>query len=446
MRRLFFALLGILGAAGPPLIACTERSVGVVERVDAGGDAASTSPPPDHTVVKEDASLDAGPVFDSEGWVRLDLDPYNDCGFYAAPSKEKLPAPVTWEACPPAVSSMGWNGKQIKITWPPTATGQALMPPTAGWVDATGKAWLIVSPLTGTSTYEFVTEADGPVHLAMKRRLGGECRFIERTLHERRAVFTAVQESKNTLYRIGAIGGDVDGTPAVLESWGDGLRRAYAAGPSSYFVLGDGNLRPWVPGGAPLAKVTNTDPGQIHAPRFVGDAMFFTVDTLAYSRIKVHTIDEGVRDFVSFGNDVSANAADFGTDGKDMVWTEAFGRASTSEPWSKIDIVTATFTADPAKIQKRRVRSEVAGVGAAPFTVGCGYAGHDVRTAGGGGTRLVRLSDGRSWRLIQASGIGLQGILAITCDEVFVRAAVTNTESQLYRIRLDSLGPGEAAD
>jgi hypothetical protein len=194
--------------------------------------------------------------------------------------------------------------------------------------------------------------------------------------------------------------------------------------------------------------LTFGDPGQGGGFVFAGDVLFFTIGDLYFRRIKVYAPDAGLNDFVSFGNDVAANAADLGTDGKDMVWTEAFGRAAPGDAWTTINIMTAPFTADPSKLQKRRLRSEIGGLGIEPYTVGCGYAAHYVRDKAAG-QRLVRLSDGRSWRLkgISENGFAyaVQETLAITCEELFFRSG-TEENFNVARVRLDSLGPGEPAD
>jgi hypothetical protein len=162
----------------------------------------------------------------------------------------------------------------------------------------------------------------------------------------------------------------------------------------------------------------------------------------------VYSPSDGARDLISFGNDVSANATAFGTDGIDMVWIEATGRATTSAAWTTIDIMTSPFTSDASKVQKRRLRSEKGSIYEA-FAVGCGYAAHNYSSVElGNGVRVVRLSDGHSWRLSNVGGDG-SGLLfntprAITCDDVFVN--IDDGHVNTLRIRLDSLGSGEAAD
>jgi hypothetical protein len=166
-----------------------------------------------------------------------------------------------------------------------------------------------------------------------------------------------------------------DRRPQLIEHWDDGLGRSYYAGPLSYFTLGAGNaVRSWTPGAPPLGNVVLTDPGQMSARIFVGEELFYEVTNLSYGRIKVYSPANGARDLVSFGDDVSKRAVNFGTDGVDMVWVEAFGRAAVGDPWSTIDIVTAKYTTEAGAIQKRRLRSEGSAVGVAPFVVGCGYA------------------------------------------------------------------------
>jgi hypothetical protein len=436
-----------------PFAACSSEptaSPGADSAVDAREEPARG----DYFVAPPDAE-DAGPVFTQDGWVRLDFDPDYNCGIFAAPSAGKMPPPFEWEPCPAIVASKGWSCQKIKVTWPPPSAGTITMtPPPDGWTDTAGKAWLVVSPQAGASHFRMVAEADGPVHLALTYPRGGACSLTNGSLDGHRFVISAVRDdlSASKILRWGAIGGDVDALPVVLEGWTDGQSRGYFAGPNAYFALGEDAVRPWAPDAGALAKLSITDPGQAGDFVFVGDALFFTVGTIPYHRIKVYTPADGLRDFVSFGNDVSQHAADFGSDGKDMVWTEAFGRATTNDPWATINIVTAPYTSDPTKIVKRRLRSEVGNVGATPFTVGCGYVIHEIYPSGGSGRRLVRLSDGQSWILRGATDGGasfsLQSALAITCDEIFFRAGTTlpDLDYTIVRIRIDSLGPGEAAD
>lgn len=445
MKRLAAAILPIIVGVLIPFAACSDGRVTSSAAVDAAADATMDAP---H--VDQSASGDSGPDFNSDGWVRVGFD--QNCEFYAAPSADRMPTPIEWEPCSSTALSLGFACRQIKITWPASALGVQMAQSPSGWVDGSGKAWLATSRLFGKTVLKFVAEVDGAVHLAVTHQTG-RCSLPDASLRSGRAVFHAVrQNSQGVDEQNGAIGGSVDALPLVLESWPDAKSRSFIAGPNSYFALGADNvIRPYAAGGASLGTVTVTDPGQMGAIQFVGDELFYQVHSLSYSRIKVYSLTAGARDLISFGNDVSANAADFGTDGVDMVWTEAFGRTSSSDPWTTINIMTSKFTADPSKIVKRRLRSESRMIGAAPFKVGCGYAAHDISADDiGTGTRLVRLSDGRSWRFIKTLADGgptwtFLGPLAITCDELFVNV-IDGKENRVARIRIDSLGEGEPAD
>jgi hypothetical protein len=155
-----------------------------------------------------------------------------------------------------------------------------------------------------------------------------------------------------------------------------------------------------------------------------------------------------VRDLVSYGADPEHEAVDIGTDGTDMVWIESSGaRDGGLADWPVIDIMTAKYTTDAATVasQKRRVRSELGSTGASPFIVGCGYAARAASSRQlGTGIRLVRLADGRSW-WFGGTLIDATEPIAITCSELFMNAN-DRSNTDVVRIRIDSLGPGDAPD
>lgn len=99
-----------------------------------------------------------------------------------------------------------------------------------------------------------------------------------------------------------------------------------------------------------------------------------------------------------------------------------------------------------AAFAPRRVRSAPGGVTLAPAVVGCGYTAQRQNDF----VRVVRLADGASWELSSsgnASAIGWDRPIALTCDELFLGAAIAGTPKRtIARIKLDSLGPGIPAD
>jgi hypothetical protein len=192
-------------------------------------------------------------------------------------------------------------------------------------------------------------------------------------------------------------------------------------------------------------------PSDGHAQNYAfafGSSLFWASDGNNYDVQKVYVPDGGPRDFILGGN-VPPAAADLGTDGTDLVWTEGAGGWSSGLP-TVVNIMTAPFTTDPAKLKPRRLRSEQTyGFGTTPFVVGCGYAMRGITVA----MRIVRLSDGVSWRLDKTANWTWETAVAINCTEAFIdvielpagRRGKTDGGG-LVRIRLDSLGPGIAPD
>jgi hypothetical protein len=134
---------------------------------------------------------------------------------------------------------------------------------------------------------------------------------------------------------------------------------------------------------------------------------------------------------------------DLGTDGKDLVWIDAQGRASqsSSSPFTTLTIMTAPFMTEPNAVVSRRLRTEDGpGFGASNFVVGCGYAAR----SNGQHIRIVRLSDGYSWAL-PTGKFYWQNPLALTCTELFA-SVLSGGELRTARIRLDSLGRGISPD
>ncbi len=452
MRKLLLVILS-LSPTLAPFVACGSDGSSAAE--DAGADEGAVTDARNE-LSKIDSPLidtkpDGAPTYNTDGWVGIPFDPDVDCGFYAAPSPAKMPAPIEWETCDPGLNAFGWACRQIVTNWaPPDDAGDTKVIGLSGMVE-NDKATLAFARFSASSIFQLVGDADGPTRQAVVYPRSGSCYLNDASIIGNKVIYSTSRQKTSAIYRWGAIGGDVDRVPLVLESYGDGVSRGYAAGPNAYVTFPAHALRTWASPSTLLANVSTPSPGEAAHYAFVGDAMFFNFGNLAFHRISLYTPDAGTRDFVSYGNDVSKGAADFGTDGKDMAWTEAAGRTSTQEPWAKIDIMTAPFTTDPSAVEKRRLRSEATSIGAAPFLLGCGYAAHEFSSATEGtGTRLVRLADGRSWRFTLVKADAGQswvftGPLAVTCDEIFVKFH-RGVQFNVARIRLDSLGPGDPPD
>jgi hypothetical protein len=454
IRRALVFLLG-LGPVVAPFAACSGDGDGGASDADAAQ--GSDAPRSDGIAVVDsdsgatDAKPDRGPTYNTDGWIGIPFDPDVDCGFYAAPTPEKMPPRIQWDPCDPGMNVAGWACRQMATNWtPPDDPNDTMVRGLAGRVDGSGNTWLAFRRFSGPFIFELVAEVDGRVHTAIVGPRTS-CYIGSASLAGEKVVFQATRENGPTAYRVGALGGDVDKVPLVLERYGDGIGRSYFAGPNAYFVYPANTLKTWTSPGTLVTTVPTPDPGQIGDPTFIGDTMFFALESSVYHRIKVFSVADGIRDFVSYGNDPEKGASAIGTDGKDMVWTEASGHPSPSGPWTTIDIMTAPFTTDPAALVKRRLRSETWQFSGNPFVVGCGYAVREAALSfSEPGVRIVRLSDGRSWRFGKIGSDGgapwyITSPLAITCDEVFVRFS-HGYQSNVARIRLDSLGPGDPPD
>jgi len=165
--------------------------------------------------------------------------------------------------------------------------------------------------------------------------------------------------------------------------------------------------------------------------------------------------EHGLRPLLFRDGDTLEGTSNFGTDGKDMVWTQ--GQRDGPELTAVYDrffLMTAPFSPDPAVVGStaRLVREERDGWiredERAPYRVGCGYAAHLTLN---GELAVTRLSDGADWLVErlpppERTSWGFGKVLGVTCSEVFVRLFTTEgsdpvkTTLSTARIRIDSLG------
>lgn len=464
--------LAITGVTGIAVLA----AIASVAAASCSGSDATTSPI-DHDArapIDAKSPADAGGTLDSgigstgpniDGW--LPVDGFDSaCQLFYAPSSaaKNFPPPVAWETCDPRVTAHASNAgapvcRQMATTWDSgvapdsgfSTTGyvsSAFVDPTTQVVTATVlRAW-------GQYSLNLVAEMDGPVHQAITS-LPPVCDLgAFASISQKNVVYHVEKYStdgKMKTLRAGALGGPFDGAPKILRVYDNLAGIDYVAGASEFVEVGAAGFDTgsWTDGHK-LAPITTSAAGQLDELQFQGDNLFFGMNDLQQGTVEMFAPDAGTVDFVSFGSTPERQAADFATDGKDMVWVEASGHPDPSGPWTKIDIVTAPYTTNPASIVKRRLRSETSPPGATKFVVGCGYAAHEFSDATSSGVRLVRLSDGVSWALRNnAEGtpyFAWNDAVAISCTEMFINFNFGAQNGNLARIRLDSLGPGQQPD
>lgn len=426
-------------------IACSSAIT--VLHTDVGPDAADRD--------AQSSSIDANPVDGEapdpprpaglpEGWV-LERTLNKQCQFYVPQTKDLVPPPLEWQQCPTSATPSGVDCRSLPAepafgtedTASVTADGTALLSVVRGApAPLTGRHWLIAP-------------ADGPVRTAIFIPSGSPCGLGWPSLFHDRYVIGAGSPQ----VAVGIFAGSVDEVSprlAIHLASSEVNDVAYAA-PLWILDLGDGfslKRRSWTDGTAlPVLWSASQDHGLDQGSFvFTEDAMFWSADNLDYHKVNIYTEDGGVRDFLTAGLVVDHGYDDLGTDGKSLVWIEARGRSTgDTTPFATYDVMTSPYAADPTKLTPRRLRSEEGpALGVDPFVVGCGFAARE----NGHHLRIVRLSDGYSWLLDERTSPWFWSRpFAITCTELFTRAAMANENgARLVRVRLDSLGPGIPPD
>lgn len=177
-------------------------------------------------------------------------------------------------------------------------------------------------------------------------------------------------------------------------------------------------------------------------PSAVGDDLVFTAGDYNEIAIFAFTAGAGSRPLERFPGDRTRGASNAGADRDWIVWTRGEDRPEGEPVYPTRSVMVAPFTTDPALLVPRRLRTDPDGAIGDPWVVGCGHAARD-------GTphqiQIVRIDDGRSWRLVDGPGIEWQSAIGITCEHVYVLVSQEGRFT-IARIALDSLGEGSAPD
>jgi hypothetical protein len=197
-----------------------------------------------------------------------------------------------------------------------------------------------------------------------------------------------------------------------------------------------------------------TDPDNLPGwrPFPIGEDVMVEVGDGRPAGVMTWNVNDGLRPLIRWYGDANQAAGNFGTDGKDMVWTYVAGKDLGGAMYEAMSVMTAPFSTSATEVEatSRRLRSDVKGFEPDGWVVGCGYAARGVGLSAplNNALFIVRLSDGVSWTLpgrLAPNGEHWGNVLGITCDEVFATMA-EDTIVRLLRFRLDSLGPGTPPD
>jgi hypothetical protein len=398
---------------------------------------------------------------------------YSDIsGFCAPKAKEFMPPPIAWEPCP-ASSPIQTGCRWMKHDWD-INTRNSLPYITGGFgYSLAGKPVLTFSRYTKTGSLRMVGDLDGPTRFALLETdpahyvaqpevIGGDVVVFR--------VFDSAAKRELSSYGGGAMFANLDDLHPTfmrrypVESTGGGV---FAADFGPVAMI-NGAVEQYDRNTGKLVRTITTgrDEGGAAIPlASAKDYLFWDILNSREKRIRMFSPATGRADFVAFGADITRGAADMGTDGVDMVWTEASGGEIPGEYSFPVNnVMTAKFEPDAGK----RITRRVGATGRIGFTgegyrVGCGYAIHDTGDTPNQPTtkRLFRLSDGHRWEiplLVPAdrpTDWQWGSLWGVTCDEVILDAwdwrghdAVPRTKQvgHLVRLRIDSLGPGMPAN
>ncbi len=450
----------------------------------------ATGPSPDASAGEADAPFEAGIDADAatehdaptDEAVGIPPDAYPDsvpvgweawtgwspqCPLYVPGPNAAMPPPIEWEPCPPPVLQ-DLSCQRMKDTWSTKGNGITYHPHLALDADTGSPVLLFTRWYVNDDpgqTYRMVADADGPVHAAVFQTNSNadSCGYMEESLDSHRYVIsTDTDTGPGPSREFGVLAGNLsDRYPTIV------FRPPDISNASNWyhsdqwlvrFVLGSHTAWSWDLTTSHTVYYAGDDPDNLppHEATVVGGDVFSAVNTLSLCGVMSWNLQNGLRPLLRWYGDPTRGASNFGTDGKDMVWTYSEGtNACTNDP-PKPEVWTAPYTTDPAQVQAtgRRLRSDVRGMSTAPYVVGFGYA---MRTTTFGtptthGLFVVRVSDGTAWAIPGSPNtdeFSFSGVLGFTQQELF---AVANTQLgglngvTIVRIRLDSLGPGTPPD
>jgi hypothetical protein len=343
----------------------------------------------------------------------------------------------------------------MKLDWTPQTTGSAHVGIVLGANDPSGPV-LFFTRLTNPTLIGVIARADGPVLQAMQVNPKTGCYFESgSSLANGNFMFVFTRYDSPTTKNVlggGAVGGTLTAPPAPHLNTTGGSSLAAAVGSSLYLDVGPRTVRRFSDDS--VVDQLKVPPLATAHHSFYGDVLLYDEFGGVTNAVGFRTPDGVTHDVSNFGSDVTQGAADLVTDGNDFVWMEAFGRATKSDPWAGGRLMTAKYTTNTATLAPRRVRSwSWERFTTTSFALGCGYAIGNivdgiVNNVGIVGVRIVRLSDGVSWKLVGPNNtqeLRWSTPLAITCDEAFIRVD-EGMETNIARVRLDSLGAGTPAD
>jgi len=458
-----------LALAFPGGCNCSERS-DAAPAWDAGADA-RVEASPDASAHEDGSIADSSTDADAKECVEYPYVPgwhingewSCDCRLFDPGPDAELPERGTWEKCPVGVM----DSIDCRVLMPPPGQSVTPLGTSVDINPASGKPTVsmtydIPDRFHPVSRAFVVFEADGPTLGAMVQQTPtAACWVRMENMNEGKVILSVVGDGSIApesldLAKQGILGGSINGplshllyrydSPASLEFTLGALvssdllvrvTRTYGLAAS------DWGLSSWS-----SIHETGTDPEGLRAwdTVVVGKNVFHDVSQGGAAYYMSWDPEHGSRPLLRWYGDRTQAASNFGSDGKDMVWTYARRQKARHDyQFDEYTMMTAPITTDPTVLQStmRPVRAEYDPVflPEADYRVGCGYAAHVTR---GAHLAIVRLSDGAQWVVNRlpppdTDKWSFYKALGVTCDEVFVGISTQVVES-VARIKLSSLG------
>lgn len=404
--------------------------------------------------------------FERPEGVPPDWEEYTDyscgCRLYT-PGKTGSPAaPIEWAPCPPPTPEF-LKCQYMKPTWDGT-TGSTGGITASFTMSPEGKPRLqFFRAFSGNHqnfSYHIVADADGDIHnIFLKANPYNKgCAVVDGEVAGDRYVFPVFGDSWDGDYnegKQGILAGDVhEPLPKLVKTFSlskeDFHPNWYASTEWMFRRRGDLRACSWDGKKEILAYDPANDPEGLRISQVSshGPDLFLSIGEHTRHAVVTWNEAKGLRSLIRWPGDNTKGAANFATDGKNMVWTYGEGNSPDGLTFEKFSVMTAPFSTDEATVAKttKRLHSDPGGISIKRYVTGCGYAAIWANMAPKGllnGLFVVRLSDGISWLIPgakQVSDFAIKDVFGITCDEVFVTMKTKTTSINIARIRLDSLG------
>ncbi len=391
------------------------------------------------------------PSFVPDGW--RPLDEYRPCsGLYVPTKVGELPAPPVWESCGAEVDPPIAGCERIAVD--PASKGY--IGSTDASLDGNGDVHVLFSREYADRQLLLVASAKGEVYsalmVAQPKDYGVAAAPLQSIYAPRWLLDVVDMTTKKLDGFVGGTFGEVGPTVThTFVSNNSPLDRGLVVGlPGILLLENNASLKLLDfddPSKALADVITPTQSNGISNSfvMFHGSSLFWFGNTGRLGIQRRWDSDTGPVDFINY-NDPNHGAGDLGTDGKDMVWVESHGPQISNALWTTADYWTSPHVKDKKDLKPRRLRSEIPNVlGGKHVKVGCGRA---ALNTGGGGLRVVNVSDGSSWFLPDSkkTGWGWVEPLQLTCEYLYARVGYAGPTVTIARFPFATLGPADPPD